>query len=232
MLMKFMKAKTTSSLLKMAYFVYFFFVKRWRYPSCSIHTNFVMPNVKLGKGVVLRNKVKIQRSIIIGDYTFINEYSMVDPGTKSIGKYCSISHNVKIGVGSHPQHHVSTSAVFYSKSRGYINSDLYNQNDCKRKTEIGHDVLLGASSIIIAGVMVGHGAIVGAGSIVTHDVPPYAIVAGVPAKVLGYRFPEEVIEELIESKWWDLEVDKLICLRELMSCPEAFLAKIKLDKYE
>lgn len=219
-----MKAKTQSSLLKKCYFTLFSIIKHWKYPTCCIRTNFVMPNVTLGQGVVLREKVKIQDNVHIGDYTFINEFTLVDPCTESIGKFCSISHNVKIGIGAHPHSYLSTSAVFYSKSRGFVNADYYTNNSFK--TIIGHDVLLGANSIVIAGVNVGHGAIVGASSVVTKDVPPYAIVAGVPARIIGYRFSGEIIDQLLKTEWWNMELSTLLELRTLTESPELFLAEI------
>jgi acetyltransferase-like isoleucine patch superfamily enzyme len=75
--------------------------------------------------------------------------------------------------------------------------------------EIGNDVWIGTSAIILSGVKIGHGAVVAAGSIVTKSVPPYAIVGGNPAKIIKYRLSEEKIEELLEMKWWDWSEEKI-----------------------
>lgn len=68
---------------------------------------------------------------------------------------------------------------------------------------------LGANAVLLQGITIGDGAVIAAGSIVTKDVPPYAIVGGAPAKVIRYRFDSEIIEKLLELKWWDLEFEDL-----------------------
>jgi carbonic anhydrase/acetyltransferase-like protein (isoleucine patch superfamily) len=95
---------------------------------------------------------------------------------------------------------VSSSPFFYkneklSKDRTYFEE--------YRQTIIGNDVWIGARAILIDGITVGDGAVIGAGAVVTKDVPPYAIVGGVPAKIIKYRFEPEVIEFLLASQWWN-----------------------------
>ena len=101
-----------NSFVRLFYFVFFYFYKRLKYPGCLIKTSFVLPGVKLGVGVVLREGVKVYRGVHIGDYTFVNEGTRIDPNTESVGKYCSISHGVKIGLGPHPVDFFSTSRYF------------------------------------------------------------------------------------------------------------------------
>ncbi|WP_281389202.1 CatB-related O-acetyltransferase [Nitrosophilus labii] len=198
------------TILKKMYYVYFFFIKFFKYPTAKIYTNFIMPGVKIGKYVIIREGCKIQKDVEIGDYTFVNENTQIDTNTKKIGKFCSISHGVKIGLGPHPLHFFSTSPVFYEPYRGYVKKQLYNEFEDKGYTEIGNDVLIGANAIILAGVKVGNGAVIGTGSVVTKDVPPYAIVAGNPAKVIRYRFSEDIIEKLLELKWWDMNIKDIL----------------------
>ncbi|NVN97591.1 hypothetical protein HXX01_05220, partial [Candidatus Nomurabacteria bacterium] len=100
------------SILRLLYLAYFSLVKRLIYPSCKVETNHVLPGVKLGKGVILKRGVKVYRNVYIGDYTFVNEDTRIDPNTTSIGKFCSISHNVKIGLGPHPVDFFTTSPLF------------------------------------------------------------------------------------------------------------------------
>lgn len=74
---------------------------------------------------------------------------------------------------------------------------------------MGNDVWVGCNSVLISGVKVGDGAIIGAGAVVTKDIPPYAIVVGVPARVIKYRFDEEVRERLLQIKWWNWDDEKI-----------------------
>lgn len=71
--------------------------------------------------------------------------------------------------------------------------------------EIGHDVWIGEGARILRPVVLGHGCVIAAGAVVTRDVPPYAIVAGVPARILRYRIPEELIPQMLSIAWWDWE---------------------------
>ena len=93
---------------------------------------------------------------------------------------------------------------------------------------IGHDVWIGENAIIMDGITVGTGAIIAASSVVTKNIEPYAIVAGVPAKVLKFRFTEDQISDLLESEWWDLPNNWLKDNHKLMSSPNEFIKKIKL----
>ena len=122
-----------------------------------------------------------------------------------IGQFCSISDDVIIGGAEHPMNWVSTSPVFQNvKHSGPKKRFAKHEFEGIPRTVIGNDVWVGKRAIIKAGVNIGDGAVVGAGSVVTKDVPPYAIVAGVPAKIIRYRFDEETIAELLKVQWWNL----------------------------
>lgn len=115
-------------------------------------------------------------------------------------------------MGIHPSNtFVSTHPVFFSNSK-QIDLSFVNKNYFTEilPIEIGNDVWIGANVIILDGVKIGNGAILGAGSVVIRDVPDYAIVGGVPAKVIKYRFDKNQIKFLLQDKWWEKDI-KYLC---------------------
>ena len=94
---------------------------------------------------------------------------------------------------------------------------------------IGNDVWIGARSIIMDGVSIGDGAIVAAGSVVTKDVPPYAVVGGSPAKIIKYKFSQDIIDRLEEIQWWNLpdeEITKVVDLFHVKNPSLEEIAKV------
>lgn len=145
-----------------------------------------------------------------------------------IGCFCSISDSVFIGGGEHPWKWASTSPVFQDKSHGprglkHLASFEIPKN---KKTIIGNDVWIGHGVSIKQGVNVGDGVVIATGAVVTKDVPPYAIVGGVPAKVLKYRFDDETIEALLKSKWWELPDKELSKYRDYIKDPLTFAERV------
>jgi len=216
-----------NSFTKSLYFLLFPVYKIFKYPTCKLKTSQIHPHANIGKFVEIGKYSKVDKGVKIGDYTYINEYTRIDANTKSIGRYCSISHNVKIGMGPHPLDYVSTSPVFYSKHRGYVDKDNYDEYEENGYTEIGDDVFIAANVIVFAGVKVGTGAVIGAGSIVTKDVPAYALVLGNPAKVIRYRFTPFQIDTLLKLKWWERENDFLLENHKLMNNIDKFLKRME-----
>lgn len=139
----------------------------------------------------------IDKESVVGRYNFIGKDVAI---TKSeIGNYCSIAPRVLIGMGEHDLSQVSTSSIFYSDPYAKL-----TEKPCK----IESDVWIGANAIVLRGVHVGIGAVIGAGSVVTRDVPPFAVVVGVPARIIKYRFDELMIKKILLSEWWIYDSDK------------------------
>lgn len=132
----------------------------------------------------------------------------------TIGRYCSIAAGVWIAPDEHPIERLTTNSLTYSKGGCFSwAKDLLGRDftdavpfSCSRPVEIGNDVWIGFGAFIKGGVKIGDGAVVAAHAVVVKDVPPYAIVGGVPARVIKYRFDEETIKELLELKWWNYDL--------------------------
>jgi acetyltransferase-like isoleucine patch superfamily enzyme len=139
----------------------------------------------------------------VDDFTYISQNAAISYAT--IGKFCSIGPNLVCGRGIHPVNGISTAPMFYS-NRKQNGVSLVNTSKIEERQQIviGSDVFIGVNITILDGVNIGHGAVLGAGAVITKDVPPYAIVGGVPAKVIKYRFDEETVSRLLKSEWWNV----------------------------
>lgn len=168
---------------------------RWL-QSCRISSLHVAPSALRGRGIQVQSGSRIDRTSEIGAYSYIGCFVYIT-ATK-IGRYVSIANNVSIGQGEHQLNAISTSSRFYDHPWSVLVS-----RDC----EIGSDAWVGVDAVILRGVKIGVGAVVAANAVVTRDVPAYAIVAGVPARLIKYRFAEATRAKLLESQWWESEAD-------------------------
>jgi chloramphenicol O-acetyltransferase type B len=180
----------------------------------DLHNKVRFLRSKVDRGCSITSETKIQpnchilsESLLINStissYSYIGKKCIVQNTT--LGSFCSIANEVLIGLGKHPDDLFSTSTLFYRMDNTLRIKLMDTDYDFKEylPVEIGNDVWIGTRAIILDGVKIGHGAIVAASAVVTHDIPPYAIVGGVPAKVIRYRFSPDKIERLLSSKWWD-----------------------------
>lgn len=154
-------------------------------------------------------------SSYIGYGTYIGPNSLLS--NARIGRYCSIAGNVKIISATHPtKDFVSTSPMFFStlkqSGKTYVNSNCFNEflSIEGRTIIVGNDVWIGEGVTIKGGVTIGDGAVLAMNACVTRDVPPYAIVGGVPAKIIRYRFDNNIIQGLLSIRWWDKPEDWII----------------------
>ena len=154
----------------------------------------------------LRKLLLRYHGVEIGMYSRGAFWADFPPGT-IVGRYTSLANGLLVINGSHPIRHKSTHAFFFNPTRGYVDKLLIER---RKSLIIGHDVYMGSNVTILPNVKtIGTGAVIAAGSVVIKDVPPYAIVGGNPAKLIKYRFSEETIKKLMESKWWEKDIDQL-----------------------
>jgi acetyltransferase-like isoleucine patch superfamily enzyme len=172
-----------------------------------LEADIVVGDSEIQSQVTLQSGVQLWGSRI-GSFSYIGRRALCGP--VQTGKFCSIGPHVVAACGDHPTHWISTAPVFFSPGAqcGTTFCD-HATFDELRPTQIGHDVWIGAGAVIRNGLTLGHGAIIGAQAVVTSDVPPYAIVGGLPARLLRLRFPAEFIDRLTAVAWWDFPPELL-----------------------
>jgi acetyltransferase-like isoleucine patch superfamily enzyme len=182
----------------------------WRHRKRHIKIGYLSTLVDCRFGVynTIYDHVVLDR-VELGDFSYISSYSLAI--LARIGKFSAISDHVTCGLGLHPSYDfVSIHPIFYSRKNqaqiSFADKDFVSEY---KPVDIGHDVWIGSHVMIMGGITVGNGAIIGAGSVVTKDVPPYAIVGGVPAKLIRYRFNERQIHFLQKFEWWNKDISWL-----------------------
>ncbi len=161
--------------------------------------------------------------------TTIDNFSYVSKNTiilnTDIGKFCSIASGVKINLPNHPINFVSTHPIFYSNTYTKLNKIEISKFNESNRVAIGNDVWIGENSIILTGIKIGNGAVIASGAIVTKDVPDYAVVGGVPAKLIKYRFSKEEISLLLTNKWWNLPLNIILTDLDKFTSINSFFEK-------
>lgn len=185
--------------------------------------NAACASVRLGKGV----------RAFIGRHSYMNDGGYLR-GPVFIGRYCSIGRRVSIGAAMHAMDGLSTAPVLEGAP-----GDDYSVAEAERLfgkarprrgrlTVLENDVWVGDGAVLLPGVRVGTGAVIAANSVVTRDVAPYEVVGGVNAKTVRHRFPPDVVDALLASRWWDLDPDGLKALP--LGHVLRFLERIEADR--
>ena len=189
------------------------------YRFAKISNSAFLDNVSIGDESIIRdstlyNRVEIGRRntidhVSISDSTYTGEFCIIK--YCKIGKYCSISWNVSIGGANHQIERLSNAPLH----RVINNYPIEKYKSFDIGVTVGNDVWIGSGATILRGVTIGDGAVIGAGAVVTKDVPPYAVVGGVPARIIKYRFNELIIKGLLDIEWWNWPIDKIEKARPL-----------------
>ncbi len=169
--------------------------------------------------------IDVEGDCEIGMFSYVN--GSLKLARARIGRFCSIGEDVVINPGNHPVNFVSTHPFASDPSgiaagmadfppyQAIAVTELVGERDVRdERVVIGHDVWIGTRAIILGGVTIGHGAVIAAGAVVTGNVEPYAIVAGVPARHLRYRLPQDQCEALLELAWWEWDLGALGPVRD------------------
>lgn len=196
------------------------------HPSVKMHSAFIDGEVSIQEGcnIIYGVNISAGKPVTIGRYSSLN-----GPNTDvtcslnavTIGAFCSIARNVSIQEYNHRFDGMSSYLMHKNVFKEPVVKDLYSRGP----VEIGNDVWIGSHCVVLGGTKIGDGAVVGANSVVSGEIPPYAVVAGSPAKIIKYRFSEDIVAVLSALKWWDWPIEKIIANRFLF---EGKLTKEKL----
>ncbi len=179
--------------------------------------------------LTLRRILKHYHGVEVGAYSYGE--CMVPcswPAGVTVGSYVSVARDVQVFTRDHPLERLSTHPFFFNSNLRWIAKDTIPFGHL----EIGHDAWIGSRAIITSKCSrIGIGAVVGAGAIVTRNVPDFAVVAGVPARIVRYRFPDQVCQRIVASRWWERPVHECIkvvdeMIRPLTSAPRHPLLEV------
>jgi phosphonate metabolism protein (transferase hexapeptide repeat family) len=193
------------------------------HPDCDVTDSTFGAYVEIGRGSRLAHSN-------LDDYSYCDRFA--DIANTSVGKFSNIAAFVRIGATDHPMEKASLHHFHY-RSADYFDDAEHDQawfaHRKSRRTVIGHDTWLGHGAQVRPGVSIGHGAVVAGGAIVTKDVPPYMIVAGLPATPMRPRFSENIAARMMKLAWWDWPHDRL---RDTLDDFRTLPAEAFLERYE
>jgi acetyltransferase-like isoleucine patch superfamily enzyme len=172
----------------------------------------------------------LPRGVVVGRHTYGHDkrtFPKDEGGRITVGAFCSIAQGVRILGGGE---HVTTRASTYPFNGFWFDPAKRSSPDAMDRgpTVIGNDVWIGMRATVLAGVTIGDGAVVGAGAVVSRSVPPYAVVVGNPARIIGYRFDESARARLLALQWWDWDDEEIHSLKRwFMGDIESFLEEME-----
>jgi phosphonate metabolism protein (transferase hexapeptide repeat family) len=197
--------------------------------SPRVHSSSTLRNCELGQFTDVAERVAMAETTL-GDYSYVERQSEINYAR--IGKFCAIASDTCINALNHPMERISQHKITYRPNEYFLYAKIDKNFREKRKSasvEIGNDVWIGHGVTVLPGLKIGNGAVIAAGAVVTKNVEPYAIVAGVPAQRIKWRFAKKLRTRIAALAWWDWPHDRLadvvVDMRELTVA--AFL-----DKYE
>jgi phosphonate metabolism protein (transferase hexapeptide repeat family) len=195
--------------------------------SPRVHASAEVRDCILGRFTIVGVRV-VLAECELGDYSYFSRGAEAIYTT--VGKFTSIAANVRINALGHPIDRVSQHNITYRPNEYFVDAKIdkgFRELRQSKRVIIGHDVWIGHGAIILPGIVIGNGAVIAAGAVVTKDVEAYAIVAGVPAKRIKWRFEKTTRDRLQALAWWDWDHDKLAtAIRDMQDLsPEAFCEK-------
>jgi phosphonate metabolism protein (transferase hexapeptide repeat family) len=183
----------------------------------------MMENVRLGAYTEL-GEGGYYENVELGDYSYTGPYCFLQNAV--VGKFSNIAAAVRIGPTMHPMDRPTIHHFTYRRRRygmDEVDDEEFFAERASRIARIGHDTWIGHGAIVMPGVTVGDGAVVGSGAVVTKDVPPFAVVVGVPARKIKDRFPAELAAAMQRIAWWDWPDEAIRArLADFCGTPEDF----------
>jgi hypothetical protein len=200
-------------------------------PEPTLHEPVSISESELGAWTEVRSGARLNESAI-GDYTYLMERVQLDYTT--VGKFGNVAADARLGPTNHPidrptAHHFTYRAGMYDM--GADDESIFEWR-ADQPVEVGHDVWLGHGAIVLPGVTIGNGAVVAAGAVVSRDVPPYTVVAGVPAEPIRRRFSPEVAGRIEATEWWDWDHETLAQRLDAFRDLNLFLERYTPDSVE